>query len=106
MATYKLIEGNIGTVYKDIKRTKIYSPDFSTCIDIKKATFEEYFSNIEKLDKSNSISWIEGFVIKNWELTPISFIIVCKKVWGKSSRTNSSRTMVEFTDFRVITKKL
>ena len=105
MSTYKMIDGSI-SLYENREKPKPYSHDISKCIDIKKETFEDYFSNIETLDNTNSIPWREGVIInEKWEQTPILFIVICKKIWGKSAHTMSSRTMVEFRHFRLITKQ-
>jgi hypothetical protein len=104
MSTYKMIDGSIG-LYENQKNPKPYLHDITKCIDVKNATFEDYFSNIETLDATSSIPWREGVIInEKWEKTPILFIMISKKKWGKSNYTMSARTMVEFTHFRLITK--
>jgi hypothetical protein len=105
MATYTLIDRGVG-LYENQKKPKPYVHDISKCIDIKKASFEEYFTNIKELDETTSIPWREGVIYnKKWEETPILFIVIFKKVLGKSPHTMSSRTWVEFTEFKLITKK-
>ena len=104
MAIYTLIDESVA-LYETQKKPKPYVHDISKCIDIKNGSFEEYFTNIKELDESTSIPWREGVIYnKKCETTPILFIVICKKVLGKSPHTMSSRTWVEFTDFKLILK--